>query len=208
MLVSDIFSDCRMDLNDNDATIYSDRQLFRVLNRVIAIIKNKLSADRSSLLIKEKSLLLNNNCSDLPADFQNILRVFPATFAFSGSGEGAGDISYTTVRNKQLELQYAGDELNSYSYQIIQNKVYSNNICITVVYEMSLPKYVSLENEINLPEYFYELIVSNMVKLLLSTDLIEQEFISNIETQIAMLTGNRDISVGEDRIMPFIIGGW
>ena len=148
MKAQDLFTSMRFLLDDMQGNKYSDYILSESVNSVLSIVNNALSNVSSEILTNEATIPLIDGVTDLPADYQAIVNVF------------AGN-NCLTYQSKSLPV-------DSYTYRIRNNKLYSANDNVTVHYKRTLTRIdaSNLTTDLPLPDYFAELLKKYAIAML------------------------------------------
>ncbi len=179
MTPQQLFSKIRMapEINDNAQVKYSDYQLTDALNTVLSIVFNTLSQSSNELLTSEKVLTLTGGVCALPDDFLSVVNVF------------AG--------NSILKQQSKSLDVDSYTYRIRGNSIYSANDVLTLVYK---PYFVEVDDTmltaaLPLPNYFSELLKKYaIISLQGGINKADTSIVQQITDDVYKLTSGREYS--------------
>ncbi|MDR1701883.1 MAG: hypothetical protein LBR56_03820 [Sporomusaceae bacterium] len=182
MLVDELIYSLRLDIGDTNKTEFSDYQIINTLNSVLKIVNNALTKRKSDLITKNAVLALENDETELPADFIAIVRV---------------------VNENMYEL-FPQKPLNDFGYKIVGNSLTAQTPVVTITYRYSFPK-INLGGEIPLPDWFSELLKKYVIMLISQkVNQFDVSFSQMIENDINNITSGREYSVIE-RELPFFI---
>jgi hypothetical protein len=179
MTPQQLFSKIRMapEINDNAQVKYSDYQLTDALNTVLSIVFNTLSQSSNELLTADKKLTLTDGVCALPDDFLSVVNVF------------AG--------NNVLKQQSKSMDVDSYTYRIRGNNIYSSNDVLTLDYK---PYFIEIDDktltaELPLPNYFSELLKKYAVMSLQGgINKADTTIVQQITNDVYKLTSGREYS--------------
>ena len=188
MRVSDLLQQIRYAINDTDKIEFSDAELLNYINQAQDYISNICINNAFKGLIKETDLTLIDGKTELPQDFVR---------------------EYSVVANGYILKSLPADaEVDEYSYKIVGNSLYSQNDTVNLYYFYMYPAYVSVNDELVIPNVFVNLLREIAIYLALN----RLEFNTAFETQLAQLFETRIIQVinsygnsNVERPMPFIV---
>ena len=188
MRVSDLLHQIRYAINDNDKIEFSDAELLNYVNQAQDYISNVAINNAFKGLIKEVVLALTDGKAELPQDFAR---------------------EYSVVANGYILKSLPADaDVNEYSYKIIGNSLYSQNDTVKLYYFHMYPAYVSVNDELVIPNVFVNLLREIAIYLALNRTNINTSF----ELQLSKLYEDRILRVINsygnsyiERPMPFVV---
>ena len=188
MRVGDLLQQIRYAINDTDKIEFSDAELINYINQAQDYISNVCINNAFKGLIKETDLTLIDGKTELPQDFVR---------------------EYSVVANGYILKSLPADaEVDEYSYKIVGNSLYSQNDTVNLYYFYMYPAYVSVNDELVIPNVFVNLIREIVTYLALNRTNINTSF----ELQLSKLYEDRILRVinsygnsNIERPMPFVV---
>ncbi|WP_297452595.1 hypothetical protein [Persephonella sp.] len=188
MLVKDLFQQIRYAINDQDKIEFSDAELLNYVNQAQDYISNIAINNGFKGLLKETDLTLTNSQATLPSDFVREYSVTNGMFILKSVPPDA--------------------EVDEFSYKIIGRDLYSKNENLKLYYFYMYPAYVSVNDELAIPNIFLNLLREIATYLALNRVNIN----TNFEVQLAQFFESRLLQVinnygnsNIERPMPFVV---
>lgn len=188
MLVKDILSQIRYAINDTDKIEFSDTELLNYVNQAQDYISNVAINNGFKGLLKETDLTLTDGKVALPDDFVREYSVTNGMFILKSVPPDA--------------------EVDEYSYKIVGNLLFSKNENLKLYYFYMYPPYVSVNDELVIPNIFLNLLREIATYLALNRVNIN----TNFEVQLAQFFESRLLQVINnygnsyiERPMPFVV---
>jgi len=187
---TELFTELRYELKDQNKIRFSDYQLKYALNTTIRIISNALANLHSPMLATAATIAMTSGIGTLPTDYQSIISVV------------INPGLYTEIDLKPVTLKTTP---TNEQYKIMNNSIYSNNSSVDIIYRTRLNAITDTSAELPLNDDFVELIKKYMKAILLdnasTTDL---SFTNSISADVAALVTGREYTYIE-RELPFMI---
>lgn len=177
MTPKQLFARVRMapEINDNAAVKYSNYQLIAALNSVLSIVYNTVASSSSSILNKIESVKLRDGRGELPEDFRQAVMIT----------SGGRTLTPTTKSN----------DADQYGYKIRGNYIYSANETVEIEYKPYFDDitYDAIDDDLEIPKYFQELIRKYMVIVLVGgVPNADASIVSMIQSDVMALTAGRE----------------
>ena len=177
MTPKQLFARVRMapEINDNAATKYSNYQLIAALNSVLSIVYNTVASSSSSILNVVETVRMRNGRGELPEDFLQAVMI--------------------TSNGRTLAPQTKSNDVDQYTYKIRGNYIYSANDVIEIEYKPYFDDitYDAIDDDLEIPKYFQELIRKYMVIVLVGgIPNADASIVSMIQSDVMNLTAGRE----------------
>ncbi len=188
MTVLDLIQQIRYAINDVEKIEFSDEELINYINQAQDYISNVCINNAFKGLIKEVDLTLTDGKVELPQDFAR---------------------EFSVVANGYILKSLPADaDVDEYSYKIVGNSLYSQNETVKLYYFHMYPAYVSVNDELAIPNIFLNLLREIATYLALNRVNIN----TNFEVQLAQFFESRLLQVinnygnsNIERPMPFVV---
>ena len=179
MTVDELLSLVRYQINDVDKVEYTDNELIAYLNEALRFLSAELINVNSSILLKEADLSLTNGHTVLPSDFVK--------------EEAVLDTS-----GKILKSVPAQATVDSTSYKIVGDTIYSENDAITLIYYAPYPSVSASTDPVPGKDYMTNFLTEVVAFLALNRNefntSIEQALSERFGTQVLRIANSVGIS--------------
>ena len=177
MIPKQLFARVRMapEINDNAAVKYSNYQLIAALNSVLSIVYNTVASSSSSILNVVETVRMRNGRGELPEDFLQAVMI--------------------TSGGRTLTPQTKSNDVDQYTYKIRGNYIYSANDVIEIEYKPYFDDvtYDAIDDDLEIPKYFQELIRKYMVIVLVGgVPNADASIVTMIQSDVMNLTAGRE----------------
>lgn len=170
---------------DNQGDKYSDYQVIDALNSVLSMVYNTIAASSSTIMNRTADIQLKNGHGELPDDFLKVVSV----------KSGA----------KELHPVPRGVDIPKDGYRITGSTIFAPTD-ITIEYKPYFDEDITmdtLEDDLDIPAYFVNLLVKYVVVMLLGATTKDADIIQQITTDIYNITASREYSYLVDSALPW-----